>query len=124
MPDFDTRTPQEPDRASEPRSSNHAVHIRSRWRDRIAVRRRWVRIIVRYRWGVGLGPLGLLLGFVVLMYTIDWIVESPTERRARMAMDQLGQKIQTQPAPEYVEQRGGGSTLHTLVSEGLTHAPM
>jgi hypothetical protein len=106
MPDFDTRTPQEPDRASETRSSNQAVHIRSRWRDRITVRHRWVRIIVRYRWGVGLGLLGLLLGFSVLMYTLDWIVESPTERRDRMAREQLGQQIQLPSVPAYIEQRG------------------
>jgi hypothetical protein len=123
MPDFDTRTPQEPDQPSEPRSSNQAVHILSRWRDRITVRLRWVRTIVRNRWGVGLGPLGLLLGllsllclplvllglllgFPVLMDTIDWIVESPTERRDRMAREQIGQQIQLPSAPGYFENRG------------------
>jgi hypothetical protein len=88
MPDFDTHGPDEPEQPS-------TLHRFS-----------WVRTIFRSRWDVGLALLNLVLGFAVLVAAIDRFVESPTERRDRIARDQLGQKIEFQLPPQYILNSG------------------
>jgi hypothetical protein len=104
MPDFDTRTPQEPDKPSKLQiflaARRQQISAVGRLRDRIMgrfrwvrfmVRHRWVRFIVRHRWSLGLS-LPLIIPFLVVLKAVI-TYEPPAV--------QLDQKIPSQPTPAY-----------------------
>src|SRR5215203_3912589 len=105
MPDFDTRRPPEPDRPSRMHlfvvASRQHISAIGRWRDRTMARHRWVRIMVRYRWGLGLSLLVSLLVLVILgAVIIDRTVETPAEQLDQEKA-QLDQELQLKAPPAY-----------------------
>jgi hypothetical protein len=101
MPDFDTRTRQEPVQPSKLKmfvaaSKQHISAVASRLRTSARVQLRDKNIIGL----LGIGGSILLLA-VVAVVTIVWAVLRPADPPAGPPADQLSQKIQTPPTPAY-----------------------
>ena len=99
MPDFDTRTPQEPDRP------NRLQMFIVASRQRISAVGGLSRNMIRHRWKLLLSLLLLVIAAVLIK---DWAVQTPAEQLDqeiaqldRETKAQLDHKIHLPPTPEY-----------------------
>jgi hypothetical protein len=101
MPDFDTRRPQEPNQPSKTRVFVGAIrrHVPAIYglKDRIRVRRRWMRNLAQHRWAIGFGIL-----LVAVVVPIVWLGLSNRQdpfdaAHGSLAPDQGGRERGTEP---------------------------